>query len=101
MRIVKATKVEDRHGKVKALQWLLTHSFSARAEAVKRVQDNHGKNTPGVDRVIWNTPEKKMDAVRKTGRRRDYKPLPLKRVYIPKNSNPTKLRALGIPCMAD
>ena len=33
-RIVKATR-EGRHGRVKALQWLLTHSFSGRALAVK------------------------------------------------------------------
>ena len=47
-RIVKATQ-EGRHGKVKALQWLLTHSFCGRALAVKRVTNNQGKNTPGVD----------------------------------------------------
>ncbi|MFO7640596.1 MAG: reverse transcriptase N-terminal domain-containing protein, partial [Candidatus Competibacteraceae bacterium] len=35
-RIVKATQ-EARWGKVKALQHLLTHSFSGRALAVKRV----------------------------------------------------------------
>jgi RNA-directed DNA polymerase len=45
-RIVKATQ-EGRHGKVKALQWLLTHSFQGRALAVKRVTHNQGKNTPG------------------------------------------------------
>ena len=50
-RIVKATQ-EGRHGKVKALQWLLTHSFSGRALAVKRVTHNKGKNTPGVDRWV-------------------------------------------------
>src|SRR5271170_4429495 len=54
-RIVKATQ-EGRHNKVKALQWLLTHSFSGRAMAVKRVTHNKGKNTPGVDRAIWSTP---------------------------------------------
>jgi reverse transcriptase-like protein len=43
--IVKATQ-EGRHGKVKALQWLLTHSFHGRALAVKRVTHNQGKNTP-------------------------------------------------------
>ena len=48
-RIVKATQ-EGRHNKVKALQWLLTHSFSGRALAVKRVTHNKGKNTPGVER---------------------------------------------------
>ena len=35
-RIVKAQK-EGRHNKVKALQWMLTHSFYAKALAVKRV----------------------------------------------------------------
>ena len=53
-RIVKWTQA-GRHNKVKALQWLLTHSFSGRALAVKRVTENKGKNTPGVDKVIWET----------------------------------------------
>ena len=35
-RIVKATQA-GRHNKVKALQWLLTHSFSGKALSVKRV----------------------------------------------------------------
>src|SRR6202142_782019 len=61
-RIVKATR-EGRWGKVKALQRLLTHSFSGKALAVKRVTENQGKNTPGVDKEIWNTPTKKADAV--------------------------------------
>ena len=43
-RIVKAQK-EGRPGKVKALQWTLTHSFYAKALAVKRVTSNKGKNT--------------------------------------------------------
>ncbi|OAM91561.1 hypothetical protein AW736_02675 [Termitidicoccus mucosus] len=37
-RLVKATR-EKRWGKVKSLQWLLTHSFSGKALAVKRVTD--------------------------------------------------------------
>ena len=45
MRIVKSTQ-EGRHNKVKALQWLLTHSFSGKALAVRRVTENKGKNTP-------------------------------------------------------
>ena len=32
-----------RTGKVKSLQWLLTHSFYGRALAVKRVTSNKGK----------------------------------------------------------
>ena len=42
-RIVKAQK-EGRHNKVKTLQWMLTHSFYAKALAVKRVTSNKGKN---------------------------------------------------------
>ena len=47
MRIVKAHQ-QGRTGKVKSLQWLLTHSFYGRALAVKRVTSNKGKKTAGV-----------------------------------------------------
>jgi len=52
MRIAKAVK-EGKRGKVKALQWLLTHSFHAKLLAVKRVTANKGKKTPGVDGILW------------------------------------------------
>src|SRR5271155_2182561 len=96
-RIVKATQ-EGRHGKVKALQWLLTHSFYGRALAVKRVTHNQGKNTPGVDGAIWRTPASRYKAIGAL-RRRGYFPQPLRRVYIPKSNG--KLRPLGIPTMKD
>src|SRR6266700_6612773 len=70
MRIVKATQ-EGKWGKVKALQHLLTHSQSGKALAVKRVTENDGKRTPGVDKVLWTTPEQKMAAVH-TLRQRGY-----------------------------
>jgi len=91
-RIVQATH-EGRWGKVKALQHLLTHSYSGKVLAVRRVTENHGKNTPGVDRVLWSTPDKKMQAVQ-TLRQRGYHPRPTRRVYIPKQNG--KLRPLGI-----
>jgi RNA-directed DNA polymerase len=94
-RIVKATK-EKRWGKVKALQRLLTHSFSGKALAVRRVTENQGKNTPGVDKVTWNTPRKKINAISSL-RQRDYHPQPLRRIYIPKKNG--KKRPLGIPVM--
>lgn len=81
-RIVKATQI-GRHNKVKALQWLLTHSFSGKALAVKRVTENKGKNTPGVDKVTWKTPQAKIAAIESL-KRRGYAPLPLRRVMIPK-----------------
>jgi RNA-directed DNA polymerase len=96
-RIVKATQ-EKRWGKVKALQRLLTRSFSGKALAVRRVTENQGKNTPGVDKVTWNTPQKKLNAVYSL-RQREYQPLPLRRVHIPKKNG--KKRPLGIPVMKD
>src|SRR5580692_9568626 len=62
VRIVQATK-EGRWGKVRALQRLLTHSYSGKVHAVRRVTENTGKKTPGVDQVIWKTPEDKIRAV--------------------------------------
>src|SRR5713101_10166215 len=94
-RIVKATQ-SGKHNKVKALQWLLTHSFSGRALAVKRVTENKGKNTPGVDKVTWKTPRAKTNAIASL-KRRGYSALPLRRVMIPKKNG--KLRPLGIPVM--
>ena len=92
-RIVKATTM-GRWGRVKVLQRLLTHSFSGKVMAVRRVTENSGKKTPGVDRVIWDTPEKKAAAVSEL-KRRGYCPQPLRRVYIPKSNG--KMRPLGIP----
>src|SRR5436305_11106684 len=47
-RIVKAV-AEGRWNKVKALVYLLTHSFDGRALAILRVDSNSGATTPGVD----------------------------------------------------
>ena len=95
-RIVKAV-AEGRWNKVKALVYLLTHSFSGRALAILRVVSNSGAKTPGVDGVLWNTPEAKSAAF-STLRRHGYQPQPLRRVYIPKSNG--KRRGLGIPTMA-
>jgi RNA-directed DNA polymerase len=97
MRIAQAVR-EGRYRLAKSLQWLLTHSFYAKLLAIKRVVTNKGKATPGVDGVIWNTAEKKMQAV-DTLRRRGYHPLPVRRVYLRKRNG--KLRPLGIPTMQD
>ena len=96
-RIVKAV-TEGRWNKVKALVYLLTHSFSGRALAILRVVSNSGAKTPGVDGVLWNTPEAKSAAFG-TLRRHGYQPQPLRRVYIPKSNG--KRRGLGIPTMTD
>ncbi|WFU13350.1 group II intron reverse transcriptase/maturase (plasmid) [Rhizobium sp. CB3090] len=95
VRIAKATR-EGRWGKVKALQRLLTRSHSGKMLAVKRVTENRGKNTPGVDGAIWSTSAARWKGM-STLQHRGYRTMPLRRVYIPKSNG--KKRPLGIPCM--
>lgn len=97
VRIVKAKQMNDKK-KVRSLQRLLAHSYSAKAVAVRRATENQGKKTPGVDGEVWDTPEKKFKAIASL-RSKDYQPLPLRRTYIPKSDG--KKRPLGIPCMKD
>jgi RNA-directed DNA polymerase len=96
-RIVKATQAK-RWGKVKALQRLLTHSLSAKALAIRRVTENKGKKTPGIDGETWNTPEKKSQAINEL-KQHGYQPAPLKRIHIPKANG--RQRPLSIPTMLD
>ncbi len=96
-RIAQATQA-GKWGKVKALQHLLTHSLSGKALAVRRVTENTGKRTPGVDGQTWKTPEQKAEAIQ-TLRQRGYRPRPSRRVYIPKSGG--KQRPLGILTMHD
>lgn len=97
VRIAKAAKHSEWR-KVRQLQRMLARSFSAKAIAVKRVTENRGRKTAGVDGEIWDTPETKWNAVFRL-KRQGYKPKPLRRVYIPKANG--KRRPLGIPTMLD
>lgn len=98
VRIVKATQ-EKRWGKVKALQRLLTRSFSGKALAVKRVTENRGKRTAGVDGETWSTPRDKQSAIERL-RQHGYRAQPLRRIQIPKANGKGK-RPLSIPVMLD
>ena len=97
MRIAKAV----RGGKtdlVKALQWILSHSFYAKLLAVKMATSTRGAGTPGVDGVIWNTPARKMKGALSL-QRKSYRAQPLRRIEIPKKNG--KMRPLGIPTIGD
>lgn len=97
VRIAKAQK-EGKYGKVKCLQYILVHSKAARFLAVKRVSQNKGSRTAGVDKVTWRKDAVKLKATESLTKR-GYRPLPLKRVLIPKMNG--KMRPLGIPTMKD
>jgi RNA-directed DNA polymerase len=97
-RITKAV-IQNKWNLVKRLQYLLTHSYYAKLLAVRRVTQNKGKRTPGIDGEKWLSSTSKMKAVLSlTGKR--YKAKPLKRVFINKIGNKKK-RPLGIPTMYD
>lgn len=96
-RIAKAAEVEDWR-RVTRLQKLLVRSITAKAVAVRRVTENQGRKTPGVDGVTWSTPAEKRMAM-DTLESRAYRPKPLRRIHIPK-ANGGK-RPLGIPTMRD
>jgi RNA-directed DNA polymerase len=96
-RIAKAAKDNDWR-RLTRLQKLLVRSTTAKAVAVRRVTENQGRKTPGVDGVTWPTPNDKWQAMA-TLKTRGYRPKPLRRIHIPKTSGGK--RPLGIPTMKD
>lgn len=98
VRIAKATQ-DRKWNTVKRLQYLLTHSYYAKALAVRKITTNKGKNTSGVDKELWSTPATKMRGVLSLTDK-NYKAKPLRRVLIEKKGKKEK-RPLGIPCMYD
>lgn len=97
VRIAKAVQAK-KYGKVKALQWILVHSVSAKLLSIRKVATNKGKRTAGIDGITWATDNQKALAVNQL-KRHGYKSRPLRRIYIPKSNG--KTRPLGIPTMKD
>lgn len=96
-RIAQAEQDKD-YRRVRGLQRSLVRSWQAKALAVRRVTDNQGKRTSGIDRVLWKTPEAKWSAVCRLNPP-GYRARALRRVHIPKANG--KERPLGIPTMFD
>ena len=97
MRIAKVMR-EKKYNKVKILQRLLTRSYSAKCLAVRKVTNNKGAKTPGIDGKTWKSDKQKAEAV-STLRHKGYKPLPVRRIYISKSNG--KKRPLGIMTIKD
>lgn len=84
-------------GRLTQQQDNLVRSWEARALAVRNITTNKGKKTPGVDGVVWDTPEAKFAAINELLIDRNSDQCQkVKRVYIPKAKG--GLRPLGIPC---
>src|SRR5215471_12936811 len=98
-RIFRATRENDLR-KVRSLQKLLLRSWSNLVLSVRRAtQQNQGKNTPGVDRVLVKTPTARGKLVAAMICQQCWRAKPVRRVYIPKANG--KLRPLGIPTIVD
>ena len=98
-RIFRAARAGNS-AKVKNLQKLLARSSSSKLLAIRRVtQQNRGRNTPGVDGVICNTPQSRWALFKQGLSFKGYKPLPVRRIFIPKKDG--SKRPLGIPTMRD
>jgi RNA-directed DNA polymerase len=96
-RIASAAKNKDWK-KVSQLSRLLTRSFYAKLLAVRKVSENKGSRTPGVDGILWPSQADKMRAALQL-KSKGYHARPLTRKYIQKKNG--KLRPLSIPTLHD
>jgi RNA-directed DNA polymerase len=101
-RIFKAAREQD-WPKVRNLQKLMLRSRASTLVSVRQVtQRNAGRKTAGIDGEVALTPEARADvAVRVHQSIASWQPRAVRRVHIPKASNPAKLRPLGIPVLMD
>lgn len=98
-RIFRAT-TERNYKKVRSLQKLMLRSFANTLMSIRRVtQQNAGRNTPGIDKVVVKTPTARGKLADDLSTMSPWQAKPARRVYIPKSNG--KQRPLGIPVVKD
>ena len=101
-RIFKAVKDGDLAG-ARDLQQLMLRSWFNVLVSVRQVtQRNAGRGTAGIDGLVALTSQARAEvAVQVHATIGSHQPSPVRRVYVPKARDKTKMRPLGIPVILD
>jgi RNA-directed DNA polymerase len=98
-QIYRATQ-ESKFRRLRKLQRLVLKSPAVKVLAIKRVtQINDGRKTAGIDGKVIDNHKDRVKIANEKIDFNSYKPLPVKRIYIPKSDG--FKRPLGIPIIKD